>query len=239
MSFDPLVYQAELARARGDLDLSFANVVFEEAKHPRLRGRFVRVGNTTPDSEHHQRELTPIPSPSLVERALDAGATNDPHRSPWHGDAHWRCVALTGLELARRTPGADPGFIVTFAMLHDTMRENEYDDPEHGARAAGLYRDLSQDPDPDLVYTLVGHNAVPTATNHDNPNVGICWDADRLNLPRVNIKPDDKYLTTDAAKTADMKDLGKTLARRQMRRQTLPSWEDICKRAQELRSTLT
>jgi uncharacterized protein len=34
----------------------------------------------------------------------------------------------------------------------------------------------------------------------DDPTVGACWDADRLDLPRVGIKPDARLLSTAAAR---------------------------------------
>ena len=32
------------------------------------------------------------------------------------------------------------------------------------------------------------------------PTIGACWDADRLDLPRVGIRPDPMLLSTDAAR---------------------------------------
>jgi uncharacterized protein len=34
-----------------------------------------------------------------------------------------------------------------------------------------------------------------------DPTVGACWDADRLNLWRVGIRPDPRLLTTGAARS--------------------------------------
>jgi uncharacterized protein len=35
----------------------------------------------------------------------------------------------------------------------------------------------------------------------DDPTIGVCWDADRLDLPRVGIGIDRKYLSTAAARS--------------------------------------
>ncbi|HWH05710.1 MAG TPA: hypothetical protein VNT23_04665, partial [Gaiellaceae bacterium] len=53
-----------------------------------------------------------------------------------HGERHWRTVGANGLWLAERTAGADAHVVLLFALLHDTMRENDDYDPEHGPRAA-------------------------------------------------------------------------------------------------------
>jgi hypothetical protein len=34
----------------------------------------------------------------------------------------------------------------------------------------------------------------------DDPTIGACWDADRLNLWRLGRRPDDRLLSTDTAR---------------------------------------
>ena len=48
-----------------------------------------------------------------------------------------------------------------------------------------------------LIFAIAFHN---NGDISDDPTIGVCWDADRLDLPRVNILPDAKYLSTQAAK---------------------------------------
>jgi uncharacterized protein len=36
-----------------------------------------------------------------------------------------------------------------------------------------------------------------------DPTVGVCWDADRLNLWRVGIKPDPRFLSTQPARSVE------------------------------------
>ena len=60
--------------------------------------------------------------------------------SPHHGEIHWRAVAATGLELARRDLRVDPAICVAFAVLHDCRRVREHRDPQHGPAAAGVAR---------------------------------------------------------------------------------------------------
>src|SRR4051812_16886852 len=52
-----------------------------------------------------------------------------------HGPDHWQRVERNGLMLARES-GADELVVRVFAVLHDSCRENESHDPEHGRRAA-------------------------------------------------------------------------------------------------------
>ena len=131
--------------------------------------------------------------PAALEIALERGVTNPPGRSCLHGEDHWKCVALAGLWIAERTPGADLEFMLTFAALHDVMRENDGNDPMHGPRAAQLLVGLLDDPgldgfapqtqrSRDLLYAISHHTETENARHHPNVNVGICWDTDRVNL---------------------------------------------------------
>ena len=124
--------------------------------------------------------------------------------SPWHGEVHWRCVAATGLDLASGESGVDRPLVFCFGLLHDTRRENEAVDPEHGARAAAFAGELRAEgalPLCDrrftvLVEALRLHSSGGVS---DDPTVGTCWDADRLHLPRVSIEPNPAFFSTAAA----------------------------------------
>ncbi|MDP7033589.1 MAG: hypothetical protein QF752_03745 [Planctomycetota bacterium] len=61
-----------------------------------------------------------------------------------HGIGHWRVVKRNGHHLSQFND-ADNEVISYFAYLHDCMRENEGEDPEHGLRGAQFaqrHRDL-------------------------------------------------------------------------------------------------
>jgi uncharacterized protein len=125
--------------------------------------------------------------------------------STLHGDEHWRCVAATGLALAAWVTGADRILGFCFGLLHDTRRLTDGADPEHGARAAAfaeeLYREgvltLDEMRFAVLADALVLHSRGLVS---DDPTTGICWDADRLHLPRVSIAPRPELLSTCAAR---------------------------------------
>ena len=121
-----------------------------------------------------------------------------------HGEQHWRTVGATGLWLAGPLPSADTYVIFLFALLHDSMRESDGRDPQHGPRAAALAGELQAEgllrTTPAQLETL--KYACFEHTNglvSDDPTVGCCWDADRLDLPRVWIKPDPALFSTARA----------------------------------------
>ena len=121
-----------------------------------------------------------------------------------HGECHWRRVAQAGLLIAD-AEGIDHHAVLLFAILHDCRRENDGHDPQHGPRAAALARAtghgaLGVTPRvlERLAYAMHHHTDGRTT---DDPLVGACWDADRLDLPRVGIAPDPRYLSTRAARS--------------------------------------
>lgn len=138
---------------------------------------------------------------NLLDAVL-AGAT---HRDSYlHGEAHWRAVTYTALRLAPGVPGADPVVGFLFGLLHDSQRLNDGHDPQHGPRAARLAQSLFDQGLLALSADQLGHlvDAIDRHTvgrRSDHPTIGLCWDADRLNLWRVGIAPRAEFLSTDAA----------------------------------------
>ena len=121
-----------------------------------------------------------------------------------HGELHWRTVGANGLWLAERLDGTDTHVIFLFALLHDSMRENDSVDPEHGPRAAVFAGQLHAEGVlpataaqlETLQYACFEHT---NGLVSDDPTVGCCWDADRLDLPRVGITPDPGRFSTARA----------------------------------------
>jgi uncharacterized protein len=143
----------------------------------------------------------PIISQTLVDGVL----SDRPERgSGIHGQGHWLRVERNGLFLAEKE-GADPIIVSLFALFHDSRRINDATDPEHGKRGAqlalALFADdllpVSQDQLEVLVFACEGH----TDTLYSGDiTVGSCWDADRLDLTRIGLSPDSRYLNTATAK---------------------------------------
>ena len=124
--------------------------------------------------------------------------------SPIHGERHWRTVGANGLWLAERTKGADAHVVLLFALLHDTMRENDMYDPGHGPRAAVFAEELHAEAllatrEEQLALLVEACRLHADGLTADDPTVGACWDADRLDLPRCGIQPDARLLSTRAA----------------------------------------
>lgn len=124
-----------------------------------------------------------------------------------HGESHWQRVAAAGLALLPETPDANPVLVFLFALFHDSMRLNDNHDPMHGPRGAALARELRGEAfDLDDLEMDVLAFACEEHTNGDvgpDPTVGVCWDADRLNLWRVGITPDPRFLSTEAARSEE------------------------------------
>lgn len=128
---------------------------------------------------------------------------------PWgdHGVTHWARVLENGLKLAEQT-GADPQVVTLFALFHDSRRVNDYEDYGHGGRGAELAADLRgvvyDLPDPQFEWLYRACTLHTGGRHDDSVTVLTCWDADRLDLGRVGIMPNPKYLGTKAARSAGM-----------------------------------
>lgn len=122
-----------------------------------------------------------------------------------HGPRHWLQVEKNAIMLGEHTPGCDMEVARHFALLHDCRRENEGSDPEHGARAAEFAQELADggmlglDPGQlaTLKYAMTHHNGGQVS---DDPTIGVCWDADRLDLLRVGTTPEINLMSTRFAR---------------------------------------
>lgn len=139
----------------------------------------------------------------LVEEVteLSTGADSD-----LHGEHHWMAVGLAGARLLQTEDTADPLAVLLFALFHDSMRSNDGHDPEHGPRGALLAEQLLSEhvwvsgAQIDLVSEACHFHAAGRVST--DPTLGVCWDADRLNLWRVGTQPDPRYMSTSAGRDA-------------------------------------
>ena len=172
-------------------------------------------------------EAFPSDPPLPLERllaAVHAGATGT--SSAIHGEGHWLCVAATGLELLGAEPLADPLVVLCFGLLHDTMRVSDGRDADHGRRAAGFARALHDcgllplEPFQvaELDDALARH---ADGERSERPTTGVCWDADRLHLPRVGTTPRRNLLSSPLA------DLPAAVRRAAELRGRRLSWADL------------
>lgn len=127
-----------------------------------------------------------------------------------HGVSHWQRVYATGRELATLT-GVTGRVAEYFALFHDVCRLNDGIDTNHGTRAAafvtqhrGEWIDLSDTEFIKLHYAITHHS---DKKMHKDLIIQVCWDADRLDLGRVGIQPDPRFLGTEAARNLLKKNL--------------------------------
>jgi len=128
-----------------------------------------------------------------------------PLDSDIHGLAHFQRVEKLGSYLYKRN-GADLKVIRYFAYLHDCMRIQDGVDERHGARAESFVQSLyaqgllalSQQQKELLCYAVRNHHLEDASS--EDITIQTCWDADRLDLWRIDCRPNPARLFTDIAK---------------------------------------
>jgi uncharacterized protein len=118
-----------------------------------------------------------------------------------HGVEHWEHVKENGRMLSLQ-PGVDPLVVELFSYLHDCKRIDDHIDPEHGDRSAEFCTELRSSGDLDFLdghqFTMLWtacklhHTGSVTA----NPTIGVCFDADRIELIRCGITPRHELMNT-------------------------------------------
>ena len=117
-----------------------------------------------------------------------------------HGVSHWERVERNGLLLA--TDEVNRTVVRLFAYLHDKWRVDDWEDLEHGKRAAenlpilrGTLLECLTGEEFELLRKACELHTVCHSTG--NPTIDACFDADRLDLMRVGITPDPKKMATE------------------------------------------
>lgn len=152
-----------------------------------VRGRRLRFQN-------------PVLTPALINAVLDQLLVD---RDCIHGLAHWQRVERNGLYLAQAT-GADADVVSFFALFHDACRADDGHDAGHGARGAKLARrfaekgrlPLDEAQLESLCTACAGHTG---GRRSSDTLVGCCWDADRLDLTRLRMEPQPRFMSTKPA----------------------------------------
>lgn len=146
-------------------------------------------------------------TPTFLKFANEAIKNYKLSSSGCHSLHHWLRVAENAFIVANSNgvQGVDRKVILYFAFSHDMMRETEHHCEVHGINAAKrlreIYDTVKDDLDEKQFKLLLRACAGHTTGLHDSsPTIGACWDADRLDLFRVGIYPDVKYLNHEASK---------------------------------------
>ena len=121
-----------------------------------------------------------------------------------HGAPHWARVRYNGFQLAMLN-GANIEVVELFAFLHDACRIADSGDPNHGKRAAELVETLngkyfSLDNTASLLLKKACSEHSEGYVRGDI-TVQTCWDADRLDLGQIGIRPDPQKLCTAEAQS--------------------------------------
>jgi len=123
-----------------------------------------------------------------------------------HGPAHWRRVEGSGLQIAADN-GADADVVRLFAVLHDSRRVNDSHELKHGELAAEYAETLrgkwfppsvlKEERFAKLTYACRWHTHGKLS---EDATIGACWDADRLDLGRVGLIPEARFMSTRLGK---------------------------------------
>lgn len=112
---------------------------------------------------------------------------------PVHGIEHWKRVERNGLLLA--TEDVNVNVVRLFAYLHDHKRLSDGWDLEHGLRAAENMDNLRHtllegltDEEFGMLRRACMEHTITERTGV--PTIDACFDADRMDLPRVGYMPD-------------------------------------------------
>ena len=123
-----------------------------------------------------------------------------------HGLSHWIGVQAFGraiLKGDRRDSQENLLLVDLFGLLHDVARFDDNRDPDHGIRAGIVVRML--DKLEDLSWEIVDNlaRACETHISGKRPGnyiIGVCWDADRLDLSRFHWDLDQDLISTRTGK---------------------------------------
>lgn len=138
-----------------------------------------------------------------------------------HGLAHWRQVEFNGLMLAKKTK-ADITVVRLFALFHDSKRESDGYDETHGSRGAEFAKkcrdeklfEITDEQFEKLFHACTNHT---TERRSGDPTIDTCYDADRLDLGRVDFKLNPEKMATTFGEFIAKKSLAKKIQPGQMR----------------------
>ena len=120
-----------------------------------------------------------------------------------HGIKHWDRVYENGHKLL--TPEVNARVVGLFAYLHDSCRNDNGADLLHGPRAARWIETLRETylkevTEEEIKLLKEACRLHTTTRKTGDPTIDACFDADRLDLWRVDIIPDPNRLATEKGK---------------------------------------
>lgn len=119
---------------------------------------------------------------------------------PIHGIEHWKRVERNGLLLS--TDDVNVQVVRLFAYLHDHKRIDDGWDLDHGQRAAENLDNIRHtllseitDEEFDMLKRACMEHTITVRTGI--PTIDACFDADRMDLPRVGYMPDPARMASE------------------------------------------
>ena len=154
---------------------------------------------------------------NIIDELYDHGlfrvtlSGGDPFSNPYAWDIiqylYDKEIAFDILTNGQRLLDSDvnPLVVALFAYLHDSCRLNDAEDINHGKRAAEWIEELRETylkdiPAEDIELLKKACRLHTTVHKTGNPTIDACFDADRLDLWRVDIIPDPERLATEKGK---------------------------------------
>lgn len=119
-----------------------------------------------------------------------------------HGLKHWHGVQAFGRAILKgdgRDSSENLLLVDLFGLLHDVARLEDGSDPDHGVRAGVLVRRLDKLERVSWEIVEILARACETHVGGKQPEnyiVGVCWDADRLDLSRFHWDIDQGLIST-------------------------------------------
>jgi len=150
-------------------------------------------------------EISMSSSPEPYDKQGMLKAIREQFKVGWHGihgANHWARVLQHGITIGTER-SADLLVIELFAFLHDSQRHSDDGDHLHGVRGAEYARSLNNvffeltTPRMDTLCEAIEHHS--RGHVHEQATIQTCWDADRLDLGRVGIKPSARFLSQEAS----------------------------------------
>ena len=116
-----------------------------------------------------------------------------------HGIEHWDRVARFGRVLYEA--GVDMNVVTAFAYLHDSERKDNFEDIKHGKRASELIDSIRASllielNDKQIIKLKRACELHTTERKTGDATIDACFDADRMDLLRVGIKPSPDRMAT-------------------------------------------
>ncbi|MBN1162742.1 HD domain-containing protein [Patescibacteria group bacterium] len=151
--------------------------------------------------------VTSLSRGQFIKYAIDPGGELYSHgMESFHGQDHAARVLMLAENIARKTiQNLDMKSLRWACVLHDALRENDFEDENHSQRASDWIKKNLPRIDPEVsadtvAYLCRWHDVEDDSVPEMTPELKILKDADALDLWRIGEEPDSTRLRTQTAK---------------------------------------